>query len=202
VIRIPPTLLVSALTLIDDVTSAVTMDAKAAGNLIVLVGTTRDELGGSRLLRHLGRDAADPGVVPRVDLPAARAVHEAVARALASGAVRSCHDLCEGGLAVALAEMCLAGGLGATLNVGSVPRTEGLEDDAIVLFSESAPRYLLETTWADVDRLGSALGAVPHAIVATLVAKPTFVATGVRPEPLLDLKLADLVRAFRTGLGI
>ena len=70
VIRIPPTLLVSALTLIDDVTSAVTMDAKAAGNLIVLVGTTRDELGGSRLLRHLGRDAADPGIV-RVT-PAAR----------------------------------------------------------------------------------------------------------------------------------
>jgi len=203
VIRIPPTLLVSALTLIDDVTSAVTMDAKTAGGLIVLVGTTRDELGGARLLQHLGRDGGpDRGIVPQVDLTFARAVHEAVARALASGAVRACHDLCEGGLAVALAEMCLAGGLGATLDVASVPRPAGLDDDAIVLFSESAPRYLLETTWADVERVEKALAGVPHAVVATLIEQPQFVATGLRPGPLLNLRLADLTSAFRTGLGI
>jgi phosphoribosylformylglycinamidine (FGAM) synthase-like enzyme len=98
--------------------------------------------------------------------------------------------------------MCLAGGLGATLDVASVPRTAGLDDDAIVLFSESAPRYLLETTWDDVERVDQALAGVPHAVVATLIEQPQLVATGLRPGPLLNLRLADLTRAFRTGLGI
>ena len=200
VIRIPPTLLVSALTLIDDVTRAVTMDAKVAGHVLVLVGTTRDELGGARLLQHLGRSGE--GIVPRVDLAAARALHEGVARALASGAVKSCHDLCEGGLAVAVAETCLAGGFGATLAVGSVPREPGLDDDASVLFSESAPRYLLETATEDLEKVERALGAVPHAVVGTLVDEPHLVVTGLRGGPRIDLGLADLTRAFRTGLGI
>src|SRR5262245_60267858 len=88
VIRIPPTLLVSALTLIDDVTKAVTMDAKRDEGLLVIVGETRDEFGGSRLLQLLGWRG---GEVPRVDLTAARAIHAAVAAAIGRGLVRSCH---------------------------------------------------------------------------------------------------------------
>jgi phosphoribosylformylglycinamidine synthase len=199
VIRIPPTLLVSALTLLDDVTRAVTMDAKAAENVLVLVGRTQDEFGGARLLQWLGRSG---GTVPQVDLKSARAIHEAVAGAIARGLVRSCHDLCEGGLAVAVAESCLAGGLGATVNLGSVPRSAGLDDDAAVLFSESAPRYLLETTFAQADALGDALGAVPHALIGTLTEQPRLVVSGFGARPLINVKLDDLTRAYRTGLGL
>jgi phosphoribosylformylglycinamidine synthase len=199
VIRIPPTLLVSALTLVDDVTKAVTMDAKRDEGLLVLVGATRDEFGGSRLLQLLGRGG---GAVPRVELTTARATHEAVAAAIARGLVRSCHDLCEGGLAVAIAESCLAGGLGASVTLGCVPRPAGLDDDAVLLFSESAPRYLLETTLEQADALDEALAAVPHAIVGTLTAQPRLVVTGLRERPLLNMKLADLTGAWRTGLGL
>jgi phosphoribosylformylglycinamidine synthase len=199
VIRIPPTLLVSALTLLDDVTKAVTMDAKAADDLLLLVGTTRDEFGGSRLLQLLGRTG---GTVPRVDLAEGRAIHAAVAGAIARGLVRSCHDLCEGGLAVAVAESCLAGGLGATVNLGSVPRSAGLDDDAAILFSESAPRYLLETTFAQLDALEELLAAVPHAVIGTLTAQPRLVVSGFTTRPLINVKLDELTRAYRTGLGV
>src|SRR5262249_3086675 len=98
VIRIPPTLLISALTLVSDVTRAVTMAAKAggrepgSGSRLILVGETRDELRGSRLERLLGAagsagTAAASGrarAVPRVDLPSARRVHESVAATIAT----------------------------------------------------------------------------------------------------------------------
>jgi phosphoribosylformylglycinamidine synthase len=204
VIRIPPTLLVSALTLLDDVTRAVTMDAKEADHHLLLVGETRDERGGSRLERLLrAQGLGGIGTIPRVDLPSARKVHEAVARALASGRVRSCHDLCEGGLAVALAETCLAGDLGATVRLAAVPSAAGSAplDDLALLFSESAPRYLLEVAPDDLDAVARDLGGVPHAIVATLTKQPQLEIRGASPDsPAISLRLADLVKAWRTGL--
>lgn len=197
VIRIPPTLLVSAIALLDDVTGAVTMDAKRADHHLLLVGETRAEFGGSRAHALLGRAG---GVVPRIDLPRAKALHEAVARALASRKVRSCHDLSEGGLAVAAAEMCLAGGLGAALHLGNVARPAGLDDDATLLFSESAPRYLLEVAWDDLDAVTQRLSGVPHGVIGTLTERPVFTVSGLSQKPLLQIDVAKLTEAFRTGL--
>jgi phosphoribosylformylglycinamidine synthase len=160
----------------------------ADGSRLVLVGTTKRE----------GPGAA----VPRVDLASARPVHEAVAAAIASGRVRACHDLSEGGLGVAVAEMCIAGGLGATLHLPAVPREDGLEDDLAVLFSESAPRYLLEVGWDDLDAVGKELAGVPHAIVATLTAEPLLVMSGFGRGPLLQATLQELTAAYRTGLAL
>jgi phosphoribosylformylglycinamidine synthase len=226
VVRIPPTLLVSAITLLDDVTRAVSMDAKAAEHRLVLVGTTRDELAGSHLLqllecdaatRELARATAAASSLPSVDLASARRLHESVAAAIGRGLVRSCHDLCEGGLAVAVAETCLAGGLGATLCLGAVPRPKELggvaaggareasiDDDLTLLFSESAPRYLLEVAWDDLDAVDAlfATAGVAHAIVGTLTAAPTLVVSGTSKLPLVNVRLDRLTKAFRTGLGI
>ncbi len=201
VIRIPPTLLVSAIALMDDVTGAVTMDAKRADHHLILVGETRDEFGGARALALLGLDAGGAaGTVPRVDLPSARRLHEAVARAIASKRVKSCHDLSEGGLAVAAAEMCLAGGLGAALHLGNVPRPAGLDHDATLLFSESAPRYLLEVAWEDLDAVSRLLAGIPHGVIGTLTERPVFTVSGLSQKPLLQLDVAKLTSAFRTGL--
>ena len=197
VIRIPPTLLVSAIALLDDVTCAVTMDAKRADDLLLLVGETRREFGGSRLHQLLKLDG---GRVPRVELQKAKALHESVARAIATRKVRAAHDLSEGGLAVAVAEMCLAGGLGAALHLGSVPRPSGLDDDLTLLFSESAPRYLLEVAWDDVDAVTRSLAGVPHAVVGSLTQAPVVTISGLTPRPLLQVDLAALTRSFRTGL--
>jgi phosphoribosylformylglycinamidine synthase II len=197
VIRIPPTLLVSAIALMDDVTGAVTMDAKGADHLLLLVGETRRELGGSRLHQLLGIAG---GRVPRVDLGKAKELHAAVAKAIATRKIRAAHDLSEGGLAVAVAELCLAGGFGAALHLASLPRPAGLDDDLALLFSESAPRYLIEVEWDDVDAVTSALAGVPHAIVGATAEKPTLTISGLSPRPLLQLDVAKLTQAFRTGL--
>ncbi|MEM6799023.1 MAG: phosphoribosylformylglycinamidine synthase subunit PurL, partial [Planctomycetota bacterium] len=115
---IPPSLLISAMGQIDDVAKCVTMDFKAAGNAIYLVGVTRDELGGSHFA--LVNELAG-GQPPVVDAEAAKRLFAAVHKAINSGAVAACHDLSEGGLAVALAEMAFAGGLGAAVDLDAMP---------------------------------------------------------------------------------
>jgi phosphoribosylformylglycinamidine synthase len=100
---IPPTLLISAIGIIEDVNHAVTTDLKDSGNLIYLVGALPGE--------------AHP--VPR--LPArSPVVYASLHRAMQAGLVRACHDLSEGGLAVAAAEMCIGGRLGMALDVRSL----------------------------------------------------------------------------------
>ena len=139
-IQIPHTLLISALGQIEDVAQCVTMDLKAAGNLLFQVGQTRDELAGSHY--ELVTGATEPlSSVPRVDVPAARRTFAALHAAIERRLVRSCHDLSEGGLAVAVAEMAFAGGLGATIHL---QRIGGQTDDRARLFSESPSRFMVE----------------------------------------------------------
>ncbi len=116
-IAIPPSLLISALGQVDDVAHCVTMDLKEPGNLLFIVGQTKEELGGSHFALVGG---CSGGEVPKVDAAVAARTFAAVHQAIASGTIRACHDLSEGGLAVALAEMAFAGGLGARVELGRV----------------------------------------------------------------------------------
>src|SRR5262249_39569168 len=135
-IVIPPTLLISALGRVPDVRRCVSMDLKEPGNQLFLVGVTRDEMGGSHFHLVQGRAGGEP---PRVDLGLAPRIFARLHEAIRRGLVRSCHDLSEGGLAVAVAEMAFAGGVGADVT-GLRAATEGLPDE-VLLFAESATRF-------------------------------------------------------------
>jgi phosphoribosylformylglycinamidine synthase len=146
-IAIPPSLLISALGQIDDVARCVTMDLKRPGNPIYLLGETRDELGGSHYALVHGLEG---GQVPRVDAAVARVIFERLHGAIERGLVRSCHDLSEGGLAVALAEMCFAGDRGAAIRLprrdpaGRETSEERQAGQMPQLFAESNSRFLVE----------------------------------------------------------
>ncbi len=166
-ISIPPSLLISALGQVDDVSRCVTMDLKQAGNQIYLVGETKNEMGGSHfaLVHQL-----TGGHVPQVDAKMAVKTFAAVHRAIASGLVRACHDLSEGGLAAAMAEMAFAGGLGATIDVARAPHPRKADPmiDAILLFSESNTRFLCEVPAGSADAFEQQLAGVPHACLGNV----------------------------------
>ena len=140
---IPSSLLITALGQMDDVEQAVTMDVKAAGNKLFLIGTTFDELGGSHFALVNGLEG---GAVPIVDLDQAPEIFAAMHKAISRGLVQSCHDLSEGGLAASAAEMAFAGGLGVTLNLAALVETSNIDSDAVLLFSESNTRFLVEVS--------------------------------------------------------
>jgi phosphoribosylformylglycinamidine synthase II len=152
-ISIPPSLLISAMGQIEDVALAVTMDAKQAGNAVFLVGDTKSELGGSHLSLVRGLTG---GNVPTVDSIAAKQTFATIHAAIRGKLIRACHDLSEGGLAVAAVEMAMAGGLGMSIDVaevcgGQLSASEAKLSATEVLFSESNTRFLVETAAESAD---------------------------------------------------
>ncbi len=189
---IPHTLLVSALGRVPDVRNCVTMDLKEAGNHIYLVGATKDELGGSHLHLVTGQGG---GNVPRVDLEVAPKLFAAVHAAIADGLVRACHDLSEGGLAVAIAEMAFAGGIG--VDIAGLPSSFS---DEVKLFSESCSRFLVEVHPENAAEFEVCLAGLPLAKVGVTVTEPRLRIAGTGGEWLIWVKLAELKEAWQKPL--
>ena len=151
-IYIPPTLLISGFGIVDDITNCVTMDAKSAENLVFLIGETTDACGGSHLL-NVQPNSNCCTLLPEVNLVDGPKNARAVYSAIKSGFIQSAHDLSEGGLLIALAEMSFGGNLGVHAQLDNFT-------DAM-LFSETPSRYLLEVAEEDVDSLKALMNDVP-----------------------------------------
>ncbi len=193
-ITIPSTLLITALGRVPDVRQCVTMDLKTPGSRLLLVGTTKDEMGGSHYHLVTGRTG---GRVPCPDLVTAPKIFAALHQAIRRGLVRSCHDLSEGGLAVAVAEMAFAGGVGA--DVTALGGTAGLSD-AAKLFSESATRFVLEVTPENVAAVTALFGDLPISDIGVTVVEPRLRVAGADGEWLVWARLADLKEAWQRPL--
>jgi phosphoribosylformylglycinamidine synthase len=197
IISIPHTLLVSAMAVMADVRNVVSMDLKRAGNRLFIVGATYDEMGGSEYCAYLGSDG---GKVPRVRPEASRACMEALSRATAAGLVRSCHDMSEGGLAVAIAEMAFAGGLGARLTLGDVPLGENISRPDVILFSESNSRFVVEVSPGDAGAFQSLMKGLPCATVGVVDVQPGLRILGADGQPVLEAPLDQLKAAWKRPL--
>jgi phosphoribosylformylglycinamidine synthase len=193
-ISIPPTLLISALSRIPDVRKAVSMDFKEKGDLIVVAGNTRAELGGSEYFSLLGLRGNIP---PTVNGKAARTLYRRVERAMNRGIIRSAHDLSDGGLAVALAESAFAGGLGVTVNLSSLPRT-GVYRDDFLLFSESQSRFVLSISKPSREAFERLFRGLPYAIIGEVREDERFLVRGLQGNLVIDGDIAKLKEAWRS----
>ncbi|MCP4509208.1 MAG: phosphoribosylformylglycinamidine synthase, partial [Fuerstiella sp.] len=211
-VAIPSTLLITALGQIGHVEQAVTMDLKASGNKLCLVGVTRDELGGSHF--NLVNELTG-GTVPNVDSDEAVKVFSAVHQAIKKGLVRSCHDLSEGGLAVAAAEMAFAGGVGAKINLTDVAvPSDGSDDDglafsrgqvsspAAVLFSESNTRFLVEVEEAKAAEFAAVMGDLVYTCVGETTDDETLQILGNGEKPVVSESLAALKESWQSPLNL
>jgi phosphoribosylformylglycinamidine synthase len=195
-ITIPPSLLISAIGVMQDVRKAVSMDAKEAGNSVYVVGLTRKELGGSHyyaLHGYVGNQA------PQVDPRVAKPVMETLSAASAAGLVRACHDCSEGGLAVAAAEMAFAGGLGMTLNLSQVPVNQALRPDE-TLFSESTSRFVVEVAPQNRKAFEACLKDVPFGRLGEVSADPRFRVEDGAGRRIVDEPIAELKEAWQKPL--
>ncbi|MBX7104850.1 MAG: phosphoribosylformylglycinamidine synthase subunit PurL, partial [Gemmataceae bacterium] len=194
-IAIPGTLLISAIGRVPDVTRCVSMDLKAAGNVIYLIGSTADELGGSHYFEVTGLSG---GTVPQVDVDRAAKLFRVLHAAIVSGLVRSCHDLSEGGLAVAAAEMAFAGGIGADLNLSPLA---GISDEAR-LFSESATRWLVEVEPDKAEAFEEVMHDLPCFALGKTVRESRLRIAGSAGDWLIWARLDELKAAWQTPLGL
>jgi phosphoribosylformylglycinamidine synthase subunit PurL len=178
-----PTPAIGGVGLIDDWTKAATIGFKADGEAIVLIGHTNGHVGQSLWLREcLGREEGPP---PPVDLAAERAAGELVRELVHTDGVTAVHDISDGGALVALAEMALAGGRGATV---SVPAAAKL---APVLFGEDQARYLVTTS----DAASVLARAQAHGVFAASIGTTGGATITVEHGGRWSASLEDLRRA-------
>lgn len=195
-ISIPPSLLISALGQIENVDRCVTMDLKTPGNQLYIVGLTRNELGGSHWCLARGKTG---GAVPVVDAQQARAIFRAVHAAILAGTVRACHDLSEGGLAVAVAEMAFAGRLGAEVCLDDLPRKDDVTSATAMLFAESNSRFVCEVPEEYAGRFERTLDGVPFAAIGRVTDRGRLHIT-LHGRTLVDTELDELREAWQRPL--
>ncbi len=192
-ISIPPTLLISAISRIPDVTKSVTMDFKEASDLIIAIGTTRAEMAGSEYFAHLGLAGNIP---PKVDGKKARQTFRALERAIRLQIIRSAHDVSDGGILVTLAESAFAGGLGASVELDRMPRM-GIYRDDFLLFSESASRFIVSISETDLPRFKLIFRSVPHAVIGKVTADARLIVKGSNGSVLIDIENKVLKEAWQ-----
>ncbi|MFF5323789.1 phosphoribosylformylglycinamidine synthase subunit PurL [Janibacter hoylei] len=187
-----PTPVVGVLGVIDDVATSVSSGFAAKGEIILLLGETRDELDGGEwahaLHGHLG------GTPPRVDLAAEKALASFFVDAVRRGLLASSHDLSDGGLAVALAESTLTGGTGASIDLAPVLERDGI-DAFTALYSESTARAVV-TVRSEAD-LAAVVG-IAEAHGVPLARLGTTDGDRLRVKDVLDLPVEEM-RAAHTG---
>nr|MDQ2743594.1 AIR synthase-related protein [Chloroflexota bacterium] len=166
---IPGTLLISAVGTIPDARRAVTMDLKRAGNSLYLLGITGAEFGGSHYLEVRGIAG---GRVPRVRPEETPHLMRRLTRAIRRGLVTSCHDLSEGGLAVAAAEMAIAGRLGLEIELAAAAWPGPNYPGEALLFAESPGRFLVEVSEERASTFERLMGGVPCARLGTVCSAP------------------------------
>ncbi|MFC1864813.1 phosphoribosylformylglycinamidine synthase subunit PurL, partial [Chloroflexota bacterium] len=193
-ISIPHTLLISAISVMEDVNHAVSMDFKRAGDLVYIVGTTQNELGGSEYFRTRGFIGNN---VPNVNPQHAKELMNSLSAATEKGLVRACHDCSEGGIGVAIAEMAFAGGLGATIYLESVPLGEPIDRDDFILFSESNSRFLVAVAPESKDEFEEIMSGASLALIGQVTDSEVLEIYGVNGRRVLDRSVSDLKEAWQ-----
>ncbi|MGA1866708.1 MAG: phosphoribosylformylglycinamidine synthase subunit PurL [Thermoplasmatota archaeon] len=200
--KVPPTPTIMMIGIVDDINLVTTSDLKTGGNILYLLGRTYHEMGGSAYYQDVGAGCT---CVPDVDLELSKRMMEVVLDLDKGSLLQSVHDLSEGGLGVAISEMCIGGHTGAELNIkmiGNGPSSgsgSSLRSD-IKLFSESNSRYLVEVQPQDAARVEDELSRyeVPYVKLGTSGGANLKITEG--EKVLVDIPVDILDHMWREGL--
>ena len=202
---IDPTPTVGMVGVIDKAEHITTQAFKTAGDVIILVGPVIDPgagqlgLGASHYYKVVVGEKA--GNTPRLSIELEKSVQSSVLTLIQAGLVKSAHDCSEGGLAVALAESCMSGNLGATVALPSGPALSKFPDHvarAGLLFGESQSRIIISVAPANVDVVLAQIAALPHSQIGT-VGGDSLTISAYRSE--ITATIAELRETFDLSIG-
>ena len=188
-VAIPPTLLISAISVVDDVSKTISSDIKSEGSLLYIIGKTFQELGGSQYLLTSGKKG---GVVPRVHMKDSYRSMQVLSNIIQKGMVLSCHDCSEGGLGVTLSEMLFAGGLGAEVSLKKMPREKSSNRDDVLLFSESNSRYVVEIKSDNKASFEKAMKGIPFGLLGKVSTGKELIVSGLKGDNIIKVDINKL----------
>ncbi|MBI4010457.1 MAG: phosphoribosylformylglycinamidine synthase subunit PurL [Candidatus Aenigmarchaeota archaeon] len=194
---VTPSLLITALGIIPDVKKAVSVDLKKPGDLIYIVGKTYPELGGSEYYKLNGYIG---NYVPKVNPEESKKIFDAITVAIDAGYVKACHDISEGGLAVALAEMAFSSRYGVELDLTKVP-VENINRNDFILFSESNSRFLVEVNEGDKDKFEGLLKGVSYGQIGRVIGESILTISVLNEQKLISTSTDSLRSAWKKTLN-
>ncbi|MFA5872088.1 MAG: AIR synthase-related protein [Parcubacteria group bacterium] len=199
-ISVPPTLLISAIGVIPDVMKAVSIDLKYPGDLVYILGKTKDELGASEYYALISEEEKKNYLgnkIPRVDAAANRKIYKdffgAVQKDLATAAI----SIGRGGLAIALAKMAMAGKLGVEISLSCLPGEKNYDD--VDLFSESQGRIIATVAPKNKERFEKAMKKNPFALVGKVTDGEKISVKNKSGKHIVNLALNSALRAYRSN---
>jgi phosphoribosylformylglycinamidine synthase len=193
-----PTPTIGVVGLIEDASRVVQRAFRASGDVVVLLGEGRDELGGSEYLKIV--HGLVRGRPPALDLAREAALQRLLVEGASAGLVRSAHDCAEGGLAVTLAECSFGTGLGVEADVAPIASRAPAFEDVATLFAESASRVVVSVAQDRVDELAAL--AARHGVPATVIGNVSGdrIRVSIGGRQVLDEALADAERIWATAI--
>jgi phosphoribosylformylglycinamidine synthase len=194
-ISIPPTVLFSAISKMDDISKAVTLDAKFAGDLVYVIGDTKPELGGSEYFFMQGETG---NRVPKVDAEYAIKVYNAVSAVTEAELANSLHTPALGGLAAGFAKVAFGGRLGLDIDLDNVPASEACSS-AEKLFSESNSRFIMTVAPENAEKVEKLLSDVPFAKVGEVTTEKTLDITS-NGTKIIEVGIEDLAESYKKTL--
>ena len=194
-ISVLPTLLISLIGIIPDIETAVSVDVKAPGDFVYIVGMTKKELGGSEYFRMKNIVG---GSQPKVDAIQAKTTYHQLNLAMTRNLVASCHDLSDGGLAVGLLESQFAGGFGMKIDLKPIPKKD-IEKDAELLFSETNSRFIVTCDPKEAKNFEKCMQGVTMAKIGLVRKDKKFIVTGLKGNQIIDEDINDLKKAWQNG---
>jgi len=192
-----PTLLFTICSVIKDTRLCVTMDAKFPGDLVYVLGETRNELGGSEYYQMMGSVGLN---VPKVDIAEFLPLYRAVHSAIQEGLVASCHAVSRGGLAVHLALVAMAGGVGMEVDLSLVP-TAGELSTGQRLYSESCGRFIITVAPENRKRFEELFSESKVGCVGKVTEAPSFVILEAEGKTLVEENIFSLKKAWKGPFG-
>ncbi len=193
---IPPTLLVTVVGKIDDVKKAVSSSFKKPGDIIYVLGTTREEMGGSDFYRLFGGVGNNP---PQVRSDENIPLYKKLSSAIEDGLVASVHDVSDGGLAVCFAECAVGSGLGASLDLAKIKATT--RNEKALLFSESAGRFVVSVSPENVEKFGFIMKSLPVTNAGRVRGDRRLIIKR-EEKMIINEEVENLREAFNKGTGV
>jgi phosphoribosylformylglycinamidine synthase len=197
-ISVPQTVLMSAISVIRDAEKVMTMDFKEDGNLVIVIGKTYPEMGGSEYFAGHGLMGNIP---PRVRMSMAKRTFKAIEKAISRNLLRSCHDVSDGGLGCALAESAFAGDIGVVVDLNAAPMS-GIFRDDFILFSESQSRFVVSVRNKDLDAFTVLFRSIPFGVLGRTNKDGRFIIKGLEGKTIIDLPVSQLLEAWQTPFKV
>jgi phosphoribosylformylglycinamidine synthase len=202
-ISIPPTLLISSIGVMNDITKAVTIDFKFAGDLVYLIGITGDETGGSEYNAFMGEKETKEKYIgtniPKVNADFSKKIYRAMETAIDRRFAASCISLERGGLAVAAAKSAIAGKIGCEIKLSEIKNNDIQRDD-ILLYSESQGRFLVSVNPENKDKFEKIFTGIPCHMLGTVKEESSFTISGVSGKRIINTDIPEIEYNYKKKL--